>query len=91
MKGCTLVDITNVEIIPDRTVRLRFSDGSVRVVDLLPHLWGSAFGELATNDGLFREIAVDPELGTISWPNGADPDPDVLHGDHEPASTYPSQ
>jgi hypothetical protein len=29
---------------------------------------------------LFRQVAVDPELGTIVWPNGADMDPDVLHG-----------
>jgi hypothetical protein len=29
---------------------------------------------------------VDPVAGTIAWPNGVDLDPDVLHGDHEPAS-----
>ena len=27
------------------------------------------------------------ELGTIEWPNGAEVDPDVLHGDFEPAET----
>jgi hypothetical protein len=27
-----------------------------------------------------------PELGTVVWPNGYDLDPDVLHGDFEPAS-----
>jgi len=84
-----MVDITNVEVIAGRTVRLWFSDGSTGVVDLLPYLWGPAFGELATNDVLFRKVAVDPEVGTIGWPNGADLDPDVLHGDHEPASTHP--
>jgi len=29
--------------------------------------------------------AVDAVAGTIAWPNGVDLDPDVLHGDHEPA------
>jgi len=28
--------------------------------------------------------------GTIAWPNGVDFDPDVLHGDHEPASGRPA-
>jgi len=30
---------------------------------------------------LFRPVRVDEELGTIVWPNGADMDPDVLHGE----------
>ena len=30
----------------------------------------------------FRQVHVDPELGTVVWPNGYDLDPDVLHGDH---------
>jgi hypothetical protein len=28
-----------------------------------------------------------PELGTVAWPNGADLDPLVLHGDFEPATS----
>ncbi len=31
----------------------------------------------------FRKVRVDPELGTVVWPNGYDLDPDVLHGDYE--------
>ena len=27
----------------------------------------------------FLKVFVDPELGTICWPNGADLDPDVLY------------
>jgi hypothetical protein len=27
----------------------------------------------------FAELRVDPELGTICWPGGADLDPDVLY------------
>jgi hypothetical protein len=36
--------------------------------------------------GYFRQVRVDLELGTVVWPNGYDLDPDVLHGDFEPAS-----
>jgi len=28
----------------------------------------------------FAQVRVDPELGTVAWPNGADLDPDVLYG-----------
>ncbi len=38
---------------------------------------------IAKDDSLFAQVAVDPELGTITWPNGVDLDPDVLHGDYE--------
>jgi hypothetical protein len=76
---------TSVEVIQGRTVRLGFSDGSLRLVDLAPFLWGPALECLATDDALFGAVALDPVAGTIVWPNGADLDPDVLHGDREPA------
>jgi len=80
-----MVDVTEVEVLSGRTVRLGFSDCSVREIDLMPFLWGPAFEQLANDDEEFRKVHVDPEIGTISWPNGADIDPFVLHGDHEPA------
>lgn len=80
-----MVDITKVEVVEERTVRLTFSDGSERVIDLRPLLWGPVFEEIASDDDLFAQVSVDPEIGSIFWPNGADLDPDVLHGDHEPA------
>jgi hypothetical protein len=79
-----MVDITNVEVLKDRVVRLCFSDETERVVDLQPFLWGPVFGRIAADDDYFGQVRVDPEVGTIVWPNGADLDPDVLHGDHEP-------
>ncbi|HUP17934.1 MAG TPA: DUF2442 domain-containing protein [Acidimicrobiia bacterium] len=79
-----MVDITEVEVLHDRVVRLRFSDGSERVVDLAPFLWGPAFEGIADNDEVFAKVKVNRDFGTIVWPNGADLDPDVLHGDHEP-------
>ena len=81
-----MLDITAVEVVEGRTVRLTFSDGSERTVDLTPFLWGPVFERIARDDEYFRQVRVDPEIGTIVWPNGADLDPDVLHGDHEPAA-----
>ncbi len=80
-----MVDVTEVEVLHDRVVRLRFSDGSERTVDLAPFLWGPAFEGIGDDDDLFAQVRVDPETGTVAWPNGADLDPDVLHGDFEPA------
>jgi hypothetical protein len=80
-----MVEVTAVEVIQERTVRLWFSDGAERIVDLLPLLWGPVFEEIAADDDVFNAVRVDPEIGTITWPNGADLAPEVLHGDHEPA------
>ena len=77
--------------LPGRALRLvqewarlhRFSDGSIREIDLEPESWGPVFEPLREPDE-FRKVAVDHELGTIVWPTGADLDPDVLHGDRSP-------
>lgn len=57
-----------------------FEDGTVREIDLAAELWGPVFQPLRDDPELFRQVRVDEELGTIVWPNGADMDPDVLHG-----------
>jgi len=54
------------------------------VVDLTDVLWGP-MAEPLRDPGYFRRVQVDPELRTIVWPNGFDLDPDVLHGNYEPA------
>jgi hypothetical protein len=42
------------------------------------------FEQIREDDEVFASVRVDHELGTIVWPNGADIDPDVLHGDAPP-------
>jgi hypothetical protein len=74
-----------VETLEGYQLRLWFDDGSQRVVDLTDQLWGPMAEPLRDLD-LFRRVRVDPELRTITWPNGFDLDPDVLHGDFEAAA-----
>ena len=59
---------------------LGFSDGTTGVVDLSRWIVGHSgvFGPL--NDAaFFRQVQVEPEAGTVFWPNGADFCPDVLY------------
>jgi Protein of unknown function (DUF2442) len=77
--------IRSVKPLEGFVLRLSFDDGTTRDVDLEGELWGPVFEPLRADRELFREVRVDEELGTIVWPNGADMDPDVLHGDFEPA------
>jgi hypothetical protein len=79
------IRVTEVEPLDGFRLRLRFNDDSERVVDLEADLWGPVFEPLKADPELFRQVKVDPELGTIVWPNGADMDPDVLHGSRDPA------
>lgn len=73
-----MVDVVDVTVLTDFRVRLRFDDGEEGEVDLRPFLNGPIFEPLLHDRRVFESVRVDPELGTIVWPNGADVDPDVL-------------
>ena len=81
----TVVEVTVVE--PYR-LRLVFDDGLVKIVDLRPRLYGPVFEPLL-DPRRFAEVEVDPVLGTIVWPNGADFSPEFLY-DYEPETALAS-
>lgn len=81
----TMVRIRSVQVLDGFQVRLDFTDGTSRAVDLEPYLRGPVFEPLQRDAELFRSVEVDPELGTLVWKNGADMDPDVLRGVRAPA------
>lgn len=74
-----IVRVTSVAPVRDFVLRLGFSDGAEGELDLEPILWGPVFEPLLKDPALFRKVRVDPQLGTIVWPNDADLDPVVLH------------
>ena len=74
-----LIDVTDVTPLDEFRLHLRFEDGTAGEIDL---------GSILRFDGVFAPlkdrsefvaVRVDPELGTIVWPCGADLDPDVLY------------
>lgn len=76
--------ITHVEPLDGYRLRIAFNDGVVREIDASFLLHGP-LGEELKNPDYFRQVRVDTESRTIVWPNGLDPDPELLHGDSEPA------
>jgi len=62
----------------DFTLRIEFSDGSIRDVDLTDELRGEVFEPLR-DPAVFIQVKVNPETRTIEWPNGADLAPGFLH------------
>lgn len=64
--------------LPDYRLRLEFSDGATMVVDLAPELHGEVFEPLRS-PAFFGQVTVNPETGTVEWPNGADFAPEFLY------------
>jgi hypothetical protein len=80
-----MVRIRAVEPLEGFTVRLEFTDGTQREIDLELYLRGSIFEPIKNDPAMFRSVRVDKQLGTIVWDNGADIDPDVLYLNLTPA------
>jgi Protein of unknown function (DUF2442) len=75
----SLHDVCDVEVLGHYRLRLTFSDGLVGEVDL-SHLSGQGGIFTALRDpAFFARARVDTEIGTITWPNGADLAPEVLY------------
>jgi hypothetical protein len=67
-------------------VRLLFTDGIVKDVDLSEALaGGGVFEEIYRDREVFEQVRVNPETRTIEWPGDVDLDPDVLYGTFEAA------
>jgi hypothetical protein len=70
--------VDQVHALEGYTLRLAFNDGTTKDVDLSGELHGEVFEPLK-DTGFFRRVVVNPETGTIEWPNGADFAPEFLH------------
>lgn len=74
-------EIRAVEHLGGHRLRLTFADDRVGDVDLANRFEGElgpVFEPLRDVE-FFAQVTVDPELGTVVWPNGADLAPEVLY------------
>ena len=74
--------VTAVRHLKDYDLEVRFSDGTVANLDFRRRVVGrgGVFQPLQDVD-YFARVAVDPEAGTLVWPNGVDFCPDVLYAE----------
>ncbi len=70
--------VKDAKYLSEYKLLLTFEDGSVRQVDLAPHLDGEVFEPLRDISN-FQSVHINSELDTIVWNNGADMSPDFLY------------
>ena len=81
--------LTALELLGGTRVQVAFNDGRSAEVDLGPLLHGPIFAGLDQAEA-FGHCRLDPELGTVIWPNGADLAPEAIYFQafrHDPSLT----
>ena len=74
-----LRDVVEARPVGGYRVYIRFDDGVAGEVDLAALInFEGVFAALRAHDR-FAELHVEPDLGTICWPNGADIAPETLY------------
>jgi uncharacterized protein DUF2442 len=70
--------VQRMSYLRDYVLRVEFTDGVVKDVDLEGELHGEIFEPLR-DPGFFKQARVNEETRTIEWPNGADFAPEFLY------------
>ncbi|MCZ2826007.1 MULTISPECIES: DUF2442 domain-containing protein [unclassified Modestobacter] len=83
--GEQFVDITGVRVLAGYMLQLTWADGAVTRIKAEPYLHGPALGPLR-DPAVFATVTVDPDAGTVVWPNGADISPVELRRAGRPVS-----
>ena len=72
-----IVHVTEVRVAGPHSLELAFDNGVRKRVNLRRELYGPIFEPLC-DPAYFAQAALDPDTGTVAWPNGADFAPDYL-------------
>ena len=80
--------VVAVRVLRPFVLEVTFDDGEQRRVDMEPLLGGQIFQPLR-DPAYSAQVRVDPDAGTIVWPNGADLAPEFLYyGEAGPLPGY---
>jgi hypothetical protein len=72
--------VKEVRYLGEYRLELSFTNGTKGELDLRSRVVGRGGVFTAMEDvGFFQQVRVDPEAGTIVWPNEVDSCPDVLY------------
>ena len=71
-------DVVEARYVGEYVIWLRFEDGTQGEIDLSEELHGPVFEPLH-DQTYFRTFQVNPDTGTIEWPNHADFAPEFLY------------
>ena len=74
-----LKDIVRVRYLDGYSLHVCFEDGIEGEIDVSELVQFTGVFARLEDTGFLAQVRVDPDLGTICWPNGADLDPDVLY------------
>ena len=74
-----LKDIVEARPLGQHRLYLRFEDGVQGEIDIAAMIQFTGILAPLADPTYFAQVTTDPETGTVTWPNGADLDPDVLH------------
>jgi hypothetical protein len=77
--------VAGVAVVGSHVLRLLFTDGTAGDVDFSAQRWTGVLEPL-NDPAYFAQVAVDPEAGTVVWPNGIDIAPEPLY---EQARAHP--
>ena len=77
--------VVGAAVVGDHVLRLLFSDGTVGDIDFSAEQWTGVLAPL-NDSAYFAEVTVDPEAGTVVWPDGIDLAPEPLY---EQAKAHP--
>lgn len=72
-----LYRVTDFTKIGNYTLLVRFEDDTEQTIDFEPVLYGEMWGPLR-DPAFFNQVSIDSVAYTLTWPNGADFDPETL-------------